>query len=442
MRIAIIGGGTAGLTCAYLLHRQHEVTVFEAASAIGGSNQTTSVSLDGTDFEIDLSLCVFNSHSCPSFLELLGELKVALEPSDMSFSVSDPLLDLEYGSPGLDALFATRRNLLSLPFWDMLLDIRRFHRESLEDYQSGRIAEQLTLRDYLGLCRYSRRFVEHYVVPMSSAICSLGQCDPLELPLLVFMRQFRHHGLPTAKPQAPWYRFAGGARSYLANLTRGFQARIRLNSPVLGVTRDRFGVTVNSRTGPERFDKVIFACRSDQALGLLDRPCLTEQLVLGAPEYSRNDVILHTDTRLLPRRRHSWASWNYRAGGPDDQPAALTCHLNRLQGVRASETLCLSINQTRQIDPARIIARHSYLHPRHSLRTNAAKAGFDDLQGNNHSYFCGAWWGNGQHEDAVLSARQVADAIAALRGRTTCALQRQDGLATVSTLPRSVLFVD
>ena len=440
MRIAIIGGATAGLTCAYLLHRSHEVTVFEAASVIGG-DQATCINLDDGNHQIDLNPCVFNAQSCPSFLDLLSELKVPLRPCDMSFSVSDPRADLEYGLGGYNALFARRRNLLSLPFWDMLMDIRRFHRETQEDYQCGRIAEQLTLRDYLGLCRYSQRFVEHYVVPMSAAICSLAQHDPLDLPLLVFMRLLRH-SLQPASQQAPWYRLAGGVRSYLAPLTRGFVSRIRLNSPVLGVARDRFGVTVNSRTGAERFDKVIFACRSDQALKLLERPNLTEQLVLGAPEYSRNEVVLHTDTRLLPRRRHAWASWNYRLAGSDGRLAGLTCNLNRLQEIETSEPLCLSVNQTNQIDPALIIARHSYHHPRPSLRTNAAKAGFDDLQGSNHSYFCGAWWGNGQHEDAVLGARHVTDAITTFGGRAIRPPRRQDDLASVSLLPRSVVFVD
>ena len=430
MRIAIIGGGTAGLTCAYLLHRSHEVTVFEASRAIDGRH-TAYVSLAGGD-RVDLSLCLFNSQSCPRFLELLDELEVALKPSDMSFSVSDPRIDLEYGLGSYNARFARRRNLLSLPFWDMLLDIRRFHRESQEDYQSGRIAEQLTLRDYLGLCRYSQRFIEHYVVPMSAAICSVAQGDPLDLPLLLFMRQFRHHSPSTAGQQAPWYRLAGGARSYLAPLAHGFVSRIRLNSQVLGVARDRFGVTLNSRAGAERFDKVIFACRSDRALKLLDRPSLTEQMILGAPEYSRNEVVLHTDTRLLPRRRHAWASWNYRLGGPDGQPAALTCNLNRLQGIETSETLCLSVNQTAQIDPALIIARHRYSHPRHSLRDGAA-TGFDDLQGSNHSYFCGSWLGHGQHEDAVDSARRVGAAIATLGERHP--QRRHPSLASVSKLP-------
>lgn len=440
MRIAIIGGGTAGLTCAYLLHRSHEVTVFEAAGIIGDGNQTACVSMDGIDHEIDLSLCVFNAKSCPSFLELLAELEVPLKPSDMSFSISDPRTDLEYGWGNYNRLFARRRNLLSLPFWDMLLDVHRFHRESQDDYQNGRIAEQLTLRDYLGLCRYSERFIEHYVVPMSAATCSPAQGDPLELPLLQFMRLFRHESMPTVRGQKPWYRLAAGTQSYLSPLTRGFLSRIRLNSQVLGVARDRFGVTLNSRTGAERFDKVIFACRSDQALDLLERPSLTERLVLGASEYSRNEVVLHTDTRLLPRRRHAWASWNYRLGAADGPTAALTCNLNRLQGIRASETLCLSVNQTRQIDPSRIIAHHTCLQPRHRLHADAAKAGFDDLQGSNHSYFCGAWWGNNHHEDAVVSARRVGAAIAALGERSRHGPRRQPGLATVSSLPRSAVL--
>ncbi len=409
MRIAIIGSGIAGLTCAHLLSRRHEVTVFEAASWIGGHTHTLDVHWQGRDYAVDTGFIVFNDWTYPNFIRLLDHLGVASRPTQMSFSVHDPASGLEYNGHNLDSLFAQRRNLLSPGFWGMLRDILRFNRQAIADLDGGRIAATTILGDYLRAEGYGQRFIDHYVVPMGSAIWSMSRADMLGFPLQFFVRFCRNHGLLSVNQRPQWRVIEGGSRSYVEPLCRRFIGRIRLNCPVARVARDDEGVTVLSSDGPERFDKVVFACHSDQALALLDAPEANEREILGAIRYASNDVVLHTDTRLLPQHRKAWASWNYRLGDDAQVPAALTYDMNILQGIEAPVTFCVSLNQTARIDPARIIARFDYAHPQYSLAAVAAQARHAELLGPRHSYFCGAYWANGFHEDGVLSALRVAE---------------------------------
>ncbi|MDR0277315.1 MAG: FAD-dependent oxidoreductase [Paucimonas sp.] len=409
MRIALIGSGIAGLTCAHLLSRRHEVTVFEAASWIGGHTHTVDVHWQDRDYAVDTGFIVFNDWTYPNFIRLLDHLGVASRPTEMSFSVHDPANGLEYNGHNLDTLFAQRSNLLSPGFWGMLRDILRFNRRAIADLDGGRIAATTTLGDYLREHAYGQRFIEHYVVPMGSAIWSMSRADMLAFPLQFFVRFCRNHGLLSVSRRPQWRVVEGGSRSYVEPLCRTFVGRIRLECPVTRVTRDDDGVTVLSADGPERFDKVVFACHSDQALALLDAPSTREQEILGAIRYASNDVVLHTDTRLLPRERKAWASWNYRLGNDAQVPAALTYDMNILQGIEAPVTFCVSLNQTDLIDPATIIARFDYAHPQYSLAAVAAQARHGELQGQRHSYFCGAYWANGFHEDGVVSALRVAE---------------------------------
>ncbi|MBC7213078.1 MAG: FAD-dependent oxidoreductase, partial [Pseudomonas sp.] len=330
-------------------------------------------------------------------------------PTQMSFSVHDPSSGLEYNGHDLDTLFAQRRNLVSPGFWGMLRDILRFNRQALADLDRGRIDPSTTLGGYLQAQGYGRRFVEHYIVPMGSAIWSMSRADMLGFPLQFFVRFCRNHGLLSVNRRPQWRVVEGGSHSYVAPLCRPFAERIRLACKVDRVSRDEGGVTLFSKAGSERFDNVVFACHSDQALALLEAPSAQERAVLGAITYASNDVLLHTDTRLLPRRRKAWASWNYRLGGPEQAPAALTYNMNILQGIQAPVTFCVSLNQTAQVDPTQIIARYQYAHPQYSLAATAAQARQAELQGQRHSYYCGAYWGNGFHEDGVVSALKVAE---------------------------------
>ena len=408
MRIAIIGSGIAGLTCAYLLNRKHAITVFEAGDWIGGHTHTVDVEVGGQHYAVDTGFIVFNDWTYPNFIRLLGQLGVGFKDTEMSFSVSDPLTGVEYNGHNLNTLFAQRRNLFSAKFIGMVRDILRFNREALNDLNQQRIASNMTLGDYLKANAYSERFIQHYIVPMGAAIWSMSLNDMLGFPLQFFVRFFKNHGLLSVSDRPQWCVVEGGSSSYVAPLTESFRERIRLNCPVTRVERDADGVTVHSSAGSERFDKVIFACHSDQALALLARPTGTEQDILGALPYADNDVVLHTDTRLLPNRKLAWASWNYRLGGPADQPAAVTYNMNILQGIQSDTTFCVSLNQTAAIDPSKILARYTYAHPQYSLAGMAAQARWEELLGANHSYFCGAYWANGFHEDGVVSALRVA----------------------------------
>ena len=454
MKIAIIGSGISGLTAAYLLNRQHDISVFEASDWVGGHTHTVDVQVDGRHYAIDTGFIVFNDWTYPNFIELLNQLGVTYQPTEMSFSVCDPVSGVEYNGNTLNSLFAQRRNLLSPPFWGMLRDILRFNREAVDDLQQQRIASDLSLGSYLQQRGYGERFIQHYIVPMGAAIWSMSLADMLNFPLQFFLRFFKNHGLLSVTDRPQWQVIKGGSSSYVAPLSASFAQRIRLQCPVQRVERDATGVTIHSSAGSERFDKVVFACHSDQALHLLAAPSAAEQEILGALPYADNDVVLHTDTRLLPKRPLACASWNYRLGAsikpaqsvasdgkarrnqpkkrsllavnehfeadfnaawPSaaalQQPAALTYNMNILQGLKSDTTFCVSLNQTDAIEPSKILARYTYAHPQYSLAGVAAQARWEELLGANHSYFCGAYWANGFHEDGVVSALRVARAF-------------------------------
>jgi predicted NAD/FAD-binding protein len=411
MKIAIVGSGIAGLTSAYLLNRKHDISVFEAADWIGGHTHTVDVSVAGRDYAIDTGFIVFNDWTYPNFIKLLGQLGVGFKPTEMSFSVHDPQTGTEYNGNNLNSLFAQRRNLLSPAFWGMLRDILRFNREALADLESQHIDPHTTLGDYLQSRGYGQRFIEHYIVPMGAAIWSMSLADMLAFPLQFFVRFFKNHGLLSVSNRPQWCVIEGGSSSYIEPLTASFRERIRLSCPVHRVERDEQGVTVHSAAGSERFDKVIFACHSDQALKMLAQPSAAEQQILGALPYAENDVVLHTDTRLLPDRKLAWASWNYRLGGGKQQLAAVTYDMNILQGIESDTTFCVSLNQTDAIDPNKILARYTYSHPQYSLAGVEAQGRWEELNGANNSWFCGAYWANGFHEDGVVSGLRVAAAF-------------------------------
>ena len=411
MKIAIIGSGISGLTCGYLLHKQHDISVFEASDWVGGHTHTVNVNLNGKPYAVDTGFIVFNDWTYPNFITLMDQLGVRSKVTEMSFSVRDSRTDLEYNGNTLNSLFAQRSNLLSPAFWGMLRDILRFNRQAIRDLEEQRIAPDTRLGDYLQQRGYGTRFIDHYIVPMGAAIWSMSLADMLGFPLQFFVRFFKNHGLLSVSNRPQWRVIEGGSSAYVAPLSAGFADNIHLNCPVISVTRDGLGVLLHSAAGVERFDKVIFACHSDQALKLLSQPSEAEQQILGAMPYADNDVVLHTDTRLLPDRKLAWASWNYRLGSAGQNCAAVTYDMNILQGIQSETTFCVSLNQTAAIDPLKVLARYTYAHPQYSLQAVAAQARWQELMGDQHSYYCGAYWANGFHEDGVVSALRVARAL-------------------------------
>ena len=403
MRIAVIGAGIAGNVAAYHLAREHEVTVFEAGSHLGGHTHTHEVEQAGRRYSVDTGFIVFNDWTYPNFIRLLDELGVASQPSDMGFSVRDEKSGLEYSGSTLNTLFAQRRNLVRPSFWRMLADILRFNREApLLLAQPG---ADVTLGDYLAQNGYSRGFVEHYVVPMGAAIWSTDPERMLGFPARYFIRFFHNHGLLSVDDRPQWRVIRGGSARYVEPLTAPFRDRVRLRTPVQSVRRLAGQVYVKARgLEVERFDAAFLACHSDQALAMLADATPLEREVLGAIPYQTNEAVLHTDARLMPRARRAWAAWNYHVLPEEEGRVALTYNMNILQSLDAPEPFLVTLNRSDAIDPARIVKRIRYEHPLYTREGVAAQARQHEINGPLNTYFCGAYWRFGFHEDGVVSA--------------------------------------
>ncbi len=411
MQVAVIGSGISGLACAHYLSTQHTVSLFEASKRLGGHTATMDVQLGTRRFAIDTGFIVFNDWTYPNFIALMDELGISSKPTSMGFSVRDENTGLEYAGTNLDALFAQRRNLLSPRFMLMVRDILRFNRESVADLEAGRLGDDDTLGAYLEKNRYSEGFKRDYLIAMGSAIWSSDCASMMDFPVQFFVRFFKNHGLLSVKNRPQWRVIEGGSREYIAPMCARFEQRIHTGMPVQTVRRDARGATLVFANGSEqRFDQVIIATHSDQALQLLAEPSAAEREILGALPYQSNDVVLHTDTRLLPENRKTWSSWNYRLG-VDESRAVLTYNMNILQGIDAPETFCVTLNDTASISPHKILGRFSYDHPVFSLAGMAAQERWEEINGVNNTWYCGAYWHNGFHEDGVVSALRVANSM-------------------------------
>jgi uncharacterized protein len=412
MNIAIIGSGISGLTAAYLLNPDHSVTVFESAERIGGHTATIDFTLDGRQYAVDTGFIVYNEWTYPNFIQLLTELNVATQPTTMGFSVSCETSGVEYAGENLNTLFAQRRNLISPSHWRMLLDIVRFNKKAQEDLDTGRIPAGMTLGDYLARENYSRAFSQRYLIPMGAAIWSTSCAQMEQFPLQFFVRFFSNHGLLNVVNRPTWRVISGGSASYLEPLSASFKDRIRLNSAIVGINRGADCVHLHMRDGTlETYDGVLFATHSDQALALLNDPSPEEADVLGAIQYQDNSVVLHWDDSLLPRNRRTWSSWNYRLGKEAQALPTLTYNMNILQGIESDKTFCVTLNDDARIDPAKVIGRYTYAHPQFSLAAEAAKQRWADINGVSNTWYCGAYWANGFHEDGVVSAKRAAEMI-------------------------------
>lgn len=410
MRIAVVGAGVSGLTAAYRLQARHQVTVFEANGYAGGHTNTICVNFAGEQHAIDTGFIVFNERNYPNFCQLMAELGVTSHPTTMSFSVRDDSTGLEYNGSSLNTLFAQRRNVLRPTFLRMLADILRFQREAVA--LAAMCPERTSVREFLAMHGYSPSFAEQYLLPMGSAIwsCPIGRFE--EFPIRFLVEFFANHGLLQVRNRPTWRVIEGGSQMYVRELLRRFENPVRLRSPVARIRRSLDRVEVQTSNGDvASFDHVVLACHSDQALRMLGPDATAvEHEVLSAFPYERNLAVLHTDETVLPRRRRAWASWNYRLVDRN-HPASVTYNMNLLQGIHSRHTFCVTLNSPSPIAEERILGTYEYSHPVFDVRRTAAQSRHWELLNSNRSSFCGAYWGNGFHEDGVNSAIAVVSAL-------------------------------
>ena len=418
MNIAVVGSGISGLIAVEDLRLRHRVTLFEAAARLGGHTNTVEVDLGGERHAIDTGFIVFNDRTYPNFCRRLAEWGVESQPTEMSFSVRCDSASLEYNGSSLNGLFIQRKNLLSRRFHRMIRDVLRFNREATLLAASDKDREEsITVSQFLARGRYSREFAEHYLLPMGAAIWSCPYGAFGEFPIRFIAEFYHHHGLLSLRNRPQWRTINGGSRRYIDALTRRWRddVSIRLSTPIARIRRNSETVILTPKAGPqEHFDHVVFACHSDQALRLLADAAPAEREILSAFPYGRNSAALHTDTSLLPRRRGAWASWNYLvpdAAQRDSALPSLTYNMNILQRLDSQRIFCVTLNAEDRIDPSQVLQRFIYEHPVFSPGRAAMQARHRELLCANRSSFCGAYWGNGFHEDGVVSAMAVARAI-------------------------------
>lgn len=411
MKIAIIGSGISGLTAAHYLHQKHDITVFESSGHIGGHTNTLAVDIDGQVHHIDTGFIVFNEKNYPHFTQLLRVLGVETQTTEMSFSVRSDRTGLEYNGTSINKLFAQRSNLLRPSFHRMIREILRFNREA--PGLAGVSGDETTVDDYTAREGYSREFIEDYLVPLGASLWSCPAGTFRKFPIRFVVEFLENHAMLRVDGRPTWRVIQGGSFRYVEKLIAPFRERILLNCPVKSVERRFDHVRLVDGDGVEgRFDHVIFACHSDQALRILADPTRTELELLAAFPYQPNDAVLHTDTSVLPRRRRAWASWNYHIREDDPDRAAVTYNMNTLQGLASEPIFNVTLNDHEDIDPEKIIRRIRYEHPIYTSKRTAAQRRHSELIGANRTSYCGAYWGYGFHEDGVRSGLRVAEQLA------------------------------
>lgn len=407
MKIAVIGSGISGNVAAYKLCANHEVTVFEKNDYIGGHTHTHDINLGNQELSVDTGFIVFNDRTYPNFNKLLNEIGVGSQETEMSFSVKSETSGLEYNGSNLDTLFAQRRNIINPRFYKLVFEILRFNKLGKEFVN---LADDLTLKEFMQREKFSNYFSEHYLLPMGAAIWSTDPDKMADFPAKFFLRFFENHGLLDINNRPQWHVIPGGSKQYIEPLVKHFKDSIRLNAEVTSIRRADNGVYVTA-TGQaaEHFDAAFIASHSDETLKMLTDASNKEQEVLGAIKYQANEAVLHTDVSVLPKRKKAWAAWNYNMVSTDafsgqTPPVALTYNMNLLQGLTVNEQINVTLNYSDAIDQAKIIKRLNYHHPIFTPDSIAAQSRQAEINGELNCYYCGAYWGNGFHEDGVLSA--------------------------------------
>jgi predicted NAD/FAD-binding protein len=406
MKIGIVGAGVSGMVAAHLLHPRHEIVVFEAGDYAGGHANTIRVETPNQTYGVDTGFMVFNDRNYPNFERLLRQLGVAWQRSDMSFGVSDGRGDFEYNSASPNGLFAKRAHLLTPWFHRMIADLMRFNRTARELLQGS--SGDISLGQWLAEQRFSEAFVQRLIVPQVSAVWSADPQQMRSFPARFLAEFFDNHGMLGLTGRPRWRTVTGGSESYVRALIQPWRHRLRLGAAVQAIERRDDTVMVKPHGGEaECFDEVVIATHSDQALAMLADADSREHEILGAMPYQANEAVLHTDTRLLPRRRRAWASWNYHLLETPTERATVTYHMNRLQSLKADRELCVTLNRRTAIDPQQVIRTIPYAHPVYTPESVRAQARRVEISGRNRTHYCGAYWGWGFHEDGVRSALAV-----------------------------------
>jgi predicted NAD/FAD-binding protein len=415
-RIAIIGTGISGLSSAYLLNKQYDVKVYEANDYVGGHTATKNVVVNNKKYAIDTGFIVYNEWTYPNFIKLMDTLKVETQPTEMSFSVKNIKTKMEYNGNTINSLFAQRRNILRPSFWRLVLDIVKFNKLCKAHIAENKDTDNITLQQFITQHRLSEVFTHNYILPMCAAIWSTSLEASANFPLSFFLKFFNNHGLLNITNRPQWYTIVGGSSQYIAPLIESFSSKISVNDAVSSVVKVDKRFVVVSEKGEETFDEVIFACHSDQALKMLTAKSQNEidiqgyKEVLEAIPYSMNEVVLHTDTSVLPQRPLAWASWNYEIEGAKaeaSRPAAVTYNMNILQRLECDTTFCVTLNNTQAISADKVLGTYHYAHPQFSPKMVSAQQRREEICGKEGIHFCGAYWYNGFHEDGLRSALDV-----------------------------------
>lgn len=408
MNIAIIGSGISGLTAGYLLSRKNNITVFEKNDYIGGHTHTHLLEYKNKSYSVDSGFIVYNERTYPNFIKILDQLNVKRQITRMGFSVKSEINNLEYAGHSLNGLFAQRSNLLKPSYLNMLKSMLRFNRQSRKDLTQ--LSPHLTLGQYLGNNNYPETFIKNFIIPIGAAVWSTKPTDMMDMSAVFFIRFFENHGMLQIIDRPNWWVIKNGSKSYVKSITKPYHDKIRLSTPVLSVERVDSKIKIRSgqnNASEEFFDAVVFATHSNQSLRLLKDPSKFENEILGAIPYQNNKAILHYDDSILPKRKNAWSSWNYLLDQDKNKPVSLTYNMNILQGIDCERTFCVSLNSEELIDPKKILKRLDYEHPLFNIKGLEAQKRKREISGINNTYYCGAYWRNGFHEDGVVSALDI-----------------------------------